>query len=176
MYLFIIFFGIICILVSLFLIFKIKDRESRIYNDIIEKYSEIVEYSNELDEILNSLEILIKKSTDKEMENKNNNNINNNNDDDSVDAKEYTLLNKNKDNLSDKSFNNLFNEERKKYQIGENNKTIKNDNISDLEKNVYSLYNKGFSLNEIAKSLKRGIREIEIVLKVIKQKETNNIK
>ena len=61
MHILIILLGISCIIVSIYLILKIGDKESNIYNDILLKHQEIIEYSNILDEIVNNLEDLLEK-------------------------------------------------------------------------------------------------------------------
>ena len=156
MHILIILFGIVCIIVALYLILNTNDKESNIYKDILKKHQEIVDYTNILDDIVDNLESLLEQKTETNLENKKSNSNNNN----------TVIMNNNSD--ENPEFKVKYEEIKKLDE--EKNRYKKEDELS-VENQIYELYKQGLNSNEIAKKLKKGIREIDIILKLIKFKE-----
>lgn len=69
---------------------------------------------------------------------------------------------------NDNKNNNIYNNELNKKEV-----ESKHFNEQKYDENVIKLYKDGYSINDIAKSLNKGIREVGIIIKLynIKQKK-----
>lgn len=158
MYVTLILFGIVIIITSIYLINNITDKESKIYNDIIKKHDEIIEYSNMLNDIVSNLDNLLDNTIDKIEKNNNIDTLREDYDIDRLKTKENDDYN---ESYSSDNINKLEN-------ICIVNSNLENDiDDNNIEKLVYNFHKQGLSSQEIAKTLKKGIREIEIIIKLI---------
>ncbi|HSH36709.1 DUF6115 domain-containing protein [Schnuerera sp.] len=133
--------GLLCILISLILITKINKKEKDIYNEILVIHEDIKYYSHVIEDTLNNFDDLIETSLHKftVLQKDRQKNVN----------KEELMkkTHENKNNLLDKSTNeNIHNEE--------------------LNRKIFQLKNLGLSNEEIAKKLNKGIREVDIIIKM----------
>lgn len=169
MYVTLILFGIVIIITSIYLINNITDKESNIHNDIIKKHDEIIEYSNMLNDIVSNLDNLLDNTIDKMEKNNNIDKIEKNKNNNIGTLREDY----NTDRLKTKE-NNDYDESFPSDNIKKiENISIVNDNLendiddNNIEKLVYNFHKQGLSSQEIAKTLKKGIREIEIIIKLL---------
>lgn len=152
--------GIILILIAFLLIFMGKDNENEVYKDILEKHKEIKEYSNTLDEIVNNLDELINGTINRTHANKNIYEKENEEDNYIVkgDKKDKEKINVEfSDILMDEV--NIINNKVTADVADETNENSIEEEILRLNKN-------GLSSIEIARKLDKGIREVEIILKL----------
>lgn len=134
--------GIVIIILSLFFIYKVSQEEKEIYKEIRFIYNNIKDYSLAIDNTFDSLYELIQINL-KEIDNINiNNNINDKDD----------SCNINKNNQDDKIFAVNHKENKDSNQI--------------LYNQIRSLKEIGLSNREIAKKLNKGVREVEIIIKM----------
>lgn len=135
--------GIICILLSLIIINRTSNKEKNIYRDIIHKYSDIKYYYEHLNNMFNDFTQVVNTGLNKVESLQ------------SSGMKEF--LPKAKDEINSEYL-------IKNLSIKEPNKNDDNKNI--MEK-VIELRKQGMSEKEIAKSLNKGIREVEIIIKML---------
>lgn len=133
--------GIICILISLIIITKNTSKEENIYKEIRKKHADIKYYYEAMDNILNNFSEVIDMGINKvESYNK-------------VEMQSYPV----DENLKSYKYN-IDRKLLKEDQDMDNNETLKK--IIELQK-------KGFKSKEIAKELNKGIREVDIIIKMM---------
>lgn len=132
--------GIICILMSLIIIRKTVNREEYIYEDIKNKYEDIKYYYRTINNVVDSLSNALQGSI----------NIIENYD------SEKTM----KDNISNcKIYSYPKKEITREKQF--------KDNSRDVINKIIELKNKGIASKDIAKILNKGVREVEIIIKML---------
>lgn len=134
--------GFLCILISIIFIFKGDNIIKLQYEDTVKKYKEINEYVNTIERLVEDLDELVSKSLLKiDL-------VNNNN-------KQNSLIINNSKNLN-KSINDVnILEENREDEINNN-----------FYNEIFTLKKLGYKNDVIAKKLNKGIREIEIILKM----------
>ncbi len=140
--------GLICIVVSLIYINKISKKEKNIYEEMIMIQDNIKDYSFAIENTINSFDDLIGNSLNK-IENIQENKIYNVQD-----------RKKEKKNLTKEETKQQF----KKDILGKPSKS--EDSTKALYEKIIDLKNIGLSNEEIAKKLNKGIREVEIIMKM----------
>lgn len=145
--------GIALVIYSVYIIKKDIDRDKNLINelDIIE--GKVKEYYNLTEDIVENFDQIIDSKL--EILNRDYNSISNND----LLTEEDTVANVT-DSLDSKNFSSLINLE--------NNK---DDSITSFHKRIIELNDIGLTKEEIAKKLNKGIREIEMVLKIYNVKK-----
>lgn len=164
--------GVIFILISIVFLASHAKKEKAIYDEILEKYNDIKEYSNTIEQIVDNLDKLIDSFLTRY----------NNSPKDIV--KSGPIIDYKSDENESKSLSVTSNYE-KDIQIDERIDEIKSkeedpiedekeDVKEDINKTIINLKKQGLSNQEIAKKLSKGIREIDIITKMIKLKDGNS--
>ncbi|QQY80708.1 hypothetical protein EDD65_105161 [Keratinibaculum paraultunense] len=137
--------GLICIVFSIMYIYFFSKKEKDIYDELIYIYNNIRDYYVAIESTVSDFEQLI---------------------DSSLDKLEYYEKKVSSNNLDrNESFNRL-NSKRVENPIIIDSKLKTKKSISEFDKNILELKNKGYSFEEIAKKLNMGIREVEIIIKL----------
>ncbi|HHV47123.1 MAG TPA: hypothetical protein GXX53_09580 [Tissierellia bacterium] len=136
--------GIICIIISLIILNRTTKNEKNIYEDMLSKYSDIKYYYEYLDNILNDFNEIVNKGISR-VESLN------------ISEPELTYNNGNEEMKNEYSNKDLAT----MITIEESN----NDN--EIMQKIIELKKQGMSEKEIAKLLNRGIREVEIIIKML---------
>ena len=136
--------GIICIIISLIILNRTTKNEKNIYEDMLSKYSDIKYYYEYLDNILNDFNEIVNKGISR-VESIN------------ISEPELTYNNGNEEMKNEYSNKDLAT----MITIEESN----NDN--EIMQKIIELKKQGMSEKEIAKLLNRGIREVEIIIKML---------
>lgn len=132
--------GIICILISLVIISKTANKEENIYAEIMNKYEDIKYFYESMDNILNNFSDIVHMGLNKV---------------DSYNTLEIVQHHR-VDDLEVYQFPKK--ELLKEKQYTDNKETFRK--IVELKK-------QGFPSKEIAKKLNKGIREVEIIIKML---------
>lgn len=133
--------GIICIIISLIIIIKAINKEKNIYKDIVEKHEDIKYYHENIDSIISSFSDIVDMSLNK--------------------VESYNTLGIKEDNYIHAS---KIHKHPKKELLKDHQAKATND--KSLER-VIELKRQGFSSKEIARKLNKGIREVEIIIKML---------
>jgi len=138
-------FGII--IASVVLIKGQNESEIKMYNEIVYRHNEMKEYTNTMENIIESLDIIIEEVFTK------------------VDYLDKKCMHKEdsspyiKHNRTDSNF-----EEEKIASVNE----LKSKVNDDIKSRVLHYHSIGLKPNEIAKEMGKGVREVEILLKMYK--------
>ncbi len=154
--------GLGCMFFAVIFISKHSKKETEIYSDILIKYKDIKDYSDTMEQIVDNLDKLIDSFLDKHNALQNNMEVSSRTTIDVENSKDE----KKADSISITEDVSEENNEimQKKY---ENKKKDLNDQVRELKK-------LGFSNHEIAKKLGKGIREIDIISKMIALRDRNS--
>lgn len=136
--------GIICIIISLIILNRTTKNEKNIYEDMLSKYSDIKYYYEYLDNILNDFNEIVNKGISR-VESLN------------ISEPELTYNNGNEEMKNEYSNKDLAT----MITIEESN------NNNEIMQKIIELKKQGMSEKEIAKLLNRGIREVEIIIKML---------
>ena len=140
--------GLLCIVISLIIINNISKEEKELYEEILLIHEDVKYCSSAMENIFSSFDDLIETSL---------NNL------ETYQKKHLTIMDKEyveRDNYS--SDNNL--DQNEKNILDDS----KEDNISNKEINrrIFQLKEQGLSNEQIAKKLNKGIREVDIIIKM----------
>lgn len=139
--------GIAIIFVSLILIRTQNESEIKMYNEIVYKHKEIKEYTHTMENIIDNLDYMIDDFFSK------------------VDSFEKKLIHKDKDtsyNRYNKEDSNLEDKElSSSYEL-------KTKDNNDMKSKILHYDSIGMKPSEIAKEMGKGVREVEILLKMYK--------
>lgn len=133
--------GIVCILVSLIIISRTTNKEESIYEDILNKHEDIKYYYKSMDNILNSFSEIVYMGFNK-FERLNDTKI-----------VEFSAMENSQD----------YNSTRKNLLKEQQNI----DNESETFRKIVEFKKHGLSSKEIAKRINKGIREVEIIIKMM---------
>ncbi|NLJ99358.1 MAG: hypothetical protein GX320_08875 [Tissierellia bacterium] len=134
--------GLIFIALSLFFINKISQEEKDIYNEIRLIYNDIKDYSLAIDNTLDSFYELVQTNL-KKIDNLNSKN-------------RIIEIDDKATNKKNKQINKIFEDNDEGFK----------DSSESLYREIISLREIGFSNEEIAKRLNKGVREVEIIIKM----------
>lgn len=135
--------GLILIIYSIYVIRKDMNNQKTIVDDLNLIENRVKEYYNLTEEIVEDFDEII----DLKLE----------------------MINKENKKKNKEELNNL-NDKFKSY-IDNNSPTLPNENLNLFHKKIIELEKIGLTKEEIAKKLNKGVREIEIILKMHKDKE-----
>lgn len=134
--------GIICILISLIILSRTANKEKHIYEDVLSKYSDIKYYYEYLDNIFNNFTDIVNVGLNK------------------VESLNNSVQEGLSHSGNEKAKNEYSNNKRKI------NTPTKEDNKSIIDK-IVELKRQGMSEKEIARHLNKGVREVEIIIKML---------
>ncbi|MCF6464708.1 DUF6115 domain-containing protein [Clostridium sp. Cult2] len=140
--------GLLFIIVSLVIINKISKEEKSLYEEIVLIYQDIKYYSHSVENLIKSFDDLIGNSLNKfETLQKDNSKVVGGEDSKDVVHNEYNNWEENNKNLLE---------------------GITKEDIGDVEikDKIFELKQLGFSNEEIAKRLNKGVREVDIIIKM----------
>ena len=140
--------GLLCIVISLIIINNISKEEKELYEEILLIYEDVKYCSSAMENIFNSFDDLIETSL---------NNL------ETYQKKHLSITDKEYVERDNYSSNNTLNQNRK--NILDDSKV---DNISNKEINrrIFQLKEQGLSNEQIAKKLNKGVREVDIIIKM----------
>lgn len=176
--------GIISILFALILIVIQGRKEKEIYKDILVKYKDIKDYTDTMEEIVDNMDTLIDTvlqkyhSLEEKIDNQKECNVN------SEEYKEIKEIEEVKEkneieNVKDLDEDEYKPDENKAYANDSNDEiSIRSDDTSkrkSIKEEIRILKESGLSNQQIAKKLGKGIREIDIISKMIELKNSNGL-
>lgn len=132
--------GFLCILTSLIIIIKTVKKEENIYKEIVSKYKDIKYYYDSMDNIVNSISDIFHMGLNK--------------------VESYNALEIREHNGIDDF--KVYKHPKNELQIEQHT-----DNHKEILKKIVELKKQGLSSKEIAKKLNKGIREVEIIIKML---------
>lgn len=139
--------GLLCIVVSLIIINNISKEEKELYEEILLIYEDVKYCSSAMENIFSSFDDLIETSL---------NNL------ETYQKKHLTIMDKEyveRDNYS--SDNNLDQNEKNILDDSEEDNSNK-----EINRKIFQLKKQGLSNEQIAKKLNKGIREVDIIIKM----------
>lgn len=139
--------GLLCIVVSLITINNISKEEKELYEEILLIYEDVKYCSSAMENIFSSFDDLIETSL---------NNL------ETYQKKHLTIMDKEyveRDNYS--SDNNLDQNEKNILDDSEEDNSNK-----EINRKIFQLKKQGLSNEQIAKKLNKGIREVDIIIKM----------
>lgn len=140
--------GLFCIIISLICINKTAKREKELYEEIILIHRDVKYYSQAVEHIVNSFDELIDNSLNK---------IDN--------LQKQGTKSMDRDGTKREIYNtNNIEKEDKTRLLNEYGK--ENYDNEDINNRIFELKKLGFSNEEIAKKLNKGIREVDIIIKM----------
>lgn len=140
--------GLICIIISFIYINKYFKKDKEMYEEMIIIHNNVKDYWTAIENTLNSFDELLETSLNK------------------IETLQKKTLNGIKPNEVEKNYlNDEQNEQKYKKIIFENPNKIENE-TKELYCKVIELKNIGLSNEEIAKKLNKGIREVEIIIRM----------
>lgn len=141
--------GLLCIVISLYYINRVTKRESNLYDEMVSIYKDIRYYSNTIEDTMRSFNDLIDVSLNK-VEN----------------LQDIYLQEKKQIKVDETMQSNKNKIDSLSIKLKDSNKIeIPNKEIFDK---AVQLKENGLSNKEIAQKLNKGIREVEIILKMMK--------
>ncbi|MBZ2173846.1 hypothetical protein K8M07_01085 [Schnuerera sp. xch1] len=141
--------GLLCIVISLYYINRVTKRESNLYDEMVSIYKDIRYYSNTIEDTMRSFNDLIDVSLNK-VEN----------------LQDIYLQEKKQIKVDETMQSNKNKIDSLSIKLKDSNK-IEMPNKEIFDKAV-QLKENGLSNKEIAQKLNKGIREVEIILKMMK--------
>ena len=131
--------GIFCIVISLIFLNSFSNKEKGFFDEITDMYKDIEKYKDHMEVAIDDLEKIIDFSVDKADKY----------------ISDYPVAKKEERNASLTQEDDFF--------------IINHKDEDDLSKKVFELKNIGMDNKEIAQKLNRGIREVEIIIKMNSQ-------
>lgn len=160
--------GVVFILISIIFLSSQGKKEKAMYNEILEKYNDIKEYSDTIEQIVDNLDKLI----DSFLTRYNSTPMNNVKSGQSIDYRVGDSQIKNPTIITNNEYEDHVVESPKEIK---NDEEVQNeDKKEDINITIKELQSQGLSNQEIAKKLGKGIREIEIITKMFKYKDSNS--